>query len=58
MRKKCWPTKKYVYKMSVAEMIMLRWMCINNRKDRIRTEYICEMVDIAPIEDKLRENKL
>ncbi|CAL5439689.1 unnamed protein product [Camellia sinensis] len=55
----CWATKKqHVDKMSVAEMRMLRWMCGKTRQDKIRNECIREWVGVAPIEDKLRENRL
>ncbi|KAL7247477.1 hypothetical protein ACSBR2_002399 [Camellia fascicularis] len=54
-----WAIKKqHVDKMSVAEMRMLRWMCGKTRQDRIRNECIREWVGVAPIEDKLRENRL
>ncbi|KAL7204554.1 hypothetical protein ACSBR2_017596 [Camellia fascicularis] len=39
-------------------MRMLRWMCGKTRQDRIRNECIWEWVGVAPIEDKLRENRL
>ncbi|KAL7238250.1 hypothetical protein ACSBR2_004368 [Camellia fascicularis] len=39
-------------------MRMLRWMCGKTRQDKIRTECIWECVGVAPIEDKLRENRL
>ena len=55
----CWATKKqHIDKMHVAEMRMLRWMCGKTRKDRVRNDHIREMVGVAPIEDKLRENRL
>jgi Reverse transcriptase (RNA-dependent DNA polymerase). len=55
----CWATKKqHVQKMSVAEMRMLRWMCGKTRKDKIRNEHIRRLVEVAPIQDKLRENRL
>ena len=55
----CWPIKKQqVGKMSVAEMRMLRGMCGKTRRDRIRNETVREMVGVAPIEEKLRENRL
>ncbi|KAK9681855.1 hypothetical protein RND81_04G017800 [Saponaria officinalis] len=44
--------------MSVAEMRMLRWMCGHTRKDRLRNEIIREKVKVAPIEDKMMENRL
>ena len=37
---------------------MLRWMYSKTRKDKVRNENICRQVGIAPIEDKLRENRL
>jgi hypothetical protein len=50
--------KQQVTKMSVAEMRMLRWMCGKTRRDRIRNETVREMVGVAPIDEKLRENRL
>jgi len=44
--------------MGVAEMRMLRWLCGNTRKYRVRNEYIREKVGVTPIENKLRENRL
>ena len=37
---------------------MLRWICGKTLKDRIRNKHIWEMVGVAPIEDKMRENWL
>jgi hypothetical protein len=55
----CWPIKRQqVNKMSVAEMRMLRWMCGKTRRDRVRNETVREIVGVAPIEEKLRENRL
>ena len=54
-----WAVKKhYVSKMNVAEMRMLRWMCGKTRRDKIRNEQIRKMIEIAPIEEKMRENRL
>ena len=39
-------------------MRMLRWMCGKTRKDKVRDEDIHRQIGIAPIEDKLRENRL
>ena len=39
-------------------MCILRWICGKTLKDRIRNEHIREMVGVAPIEDKMRENRL
>ncbi|XP_070029668.1 uncharacterized protein [Nicotiana sylvestris] len=53
---KCWPVKiAHVQKMKVAEMRMLRWMCGHTRLDKIRNEVIRDKVDVAPIQDKMRE---
>ena len=55
----CWAVKQcHVQKMNVAEMRMLRWMCGHTRKDRLRNEVIREKVRVAPIEDKMMENRL
>src|SRR5450432_2740227 len=59
LKKACWPIKKeHVNKLSVAEMRMLRWMCGKTRRDKIRNETIRKWVGVAPIEGKLRENRL
>ncbi|KAI8547563.1 hypothetical protein RHMOL_Rhmol07G0206000 [Rhododendron molle] len=56
---KYWSIKKQqVSKMSVAEIRMLMWMCDKTRQDSIRNETVREMVGVAPIEEKLRENSL
>ena len=39
-------------------MRILRWICGKTLKDRIRNKHIVEMVGVAPIEDKMRENRL
>ena len=55
----CWATKKHhVQKMSVTEMRMIRWMCGKTRKDKMRNEHIRGLVGVAPIQDKIRENRL
>jgi hypothetical protein len=55
----CWAAKRHhIQKMSVAEMRMLRWMCGNTIKDKIRNEEIRKKVGVAPIENKMRENRL
>ena len=37
---------------------MLRLMCGKIRMDKIKNEDICSLVGVAPIEDKMRENRL
>jgi len=55
----CWASKKeHIKKMEVTEMRMLRWMCGNTLRDRIRNEVIRKKVGVAGIVDKLRENRL
>lgn len=55
----CWAVKHcHDHRMNVAEMRMLRWMCGHTRKDRLRNEVVREKVGVAPIEDKMRENRL
>ena len=39
-------------------MHMLRWICGKTLKYRIWNEHIREIVGVAPIEDKIRENQL
>jgi hypothetical protein len=42
-RAECWPTKRWhAQQLSVAEMRMLRWICDNTRRDRVRNDGIRE----------------
>ena len=41
--------------MNVAKMRMLRWMCGNMRRDKMRNE---DIIGAASIEEKMRENCL
>ena len=53
----CWAVKKqYINKMNVAEMRMLRWMCGKTTRNKVRNEWIRKMIEVAPIEEKMREN--
>jgi len=55
----CWAIKRYhAQKMSVAEMCILRWMCGNTRRDKVRNEDIHTKIGVASIEEKMRENRL
>ena len=42
--------------MNVSEVRMLRWMCSKIRRDKVRNERIRKMIEVAPIEEKMREN--
>ena len=53
----CWPVKKtFEYKMKVAEMSMVSWMCGNTMMDRNRK--FRERLEVAPICAKMRKNRL
>ncbi|KAH1250173.1 Craniofacial development protein 2 [Glycine max] len=55
----CWTVKsQHENKVGVAEMRMLRWMCGKTRQDKIRNEAIRERVGVAPIVEKMVENRL
>jgi len=58
-RMECWPIKKsHVQRMRVAEMRMICWMCGYTRFDRIRNEMIKGKIEVASIEDKIKEATL
>ena len=54
----CGAIKRYVQNMSVAEMLMLRWMYGNTRRDKVRNEDIRTKIGIVSIEEKMKENRL
>ena len=55
----CWTLKEqHDRSVGVAEMRMLRWMCDYTRKDRIRNDIIREKIGVAPIKEKMTENRL
>ncbi|KAH1190561.1 Protein transport protein Sec24-like [Glycine max] len=55
----CWAVKsQHETKVGVAEMRMLRWMCGKTRQDKIRNGAISERVGVAPIVEKMVENRL
>jgi hypothetical protein len=55
----CWPTKRrHVQQLSIAKMRMLRWICGNTRRDRIRNDDIRERLWVAPVEEKLVQHRL
>jgi len=37
---------------------MLRWMCGNTRREKVRNENIRTKIDVALVEEKMRENRL
>ena len=43
--------------MSVAGRRMLMWMCGKTKKDRIMNTNIRDMIGVAKVKDKLRENR-
>ncbi|PWG75187.1 hypothetical protein DF186_13920, partial [Enterococcus hirae] len=54
----CWAVKgEYEYKLSVAEMKMLRWMSGYTRLDKIRNEDIRERVGVVFIVKKMVESR-
>ncbi|KAL5133857.1 Craniofacial development protein 2 [Glycine soja] len=56
---KCWAVKsQHETKVGVAEMRMSRWMCGKTRQDKIRNGAIRERVGVAPIVEKMVENRL
>ncbi|KAH1229280.1 Craniofacial development protein 2 [Glycine max] len=55
----CWAVKsQHETKVGVAEMRMLRWMCGKTRQDKIKNGAIRERVGVAPIVEKMVENRL
>ena len=55
----CWTVKsQHENKVGVAEMRMLWWMCGKTRQDKIRNGAIRERVGVAPIVEKMVENRL
>jgi hypothetical protein len=54
-----WPTKRWhVQQLSVAEMRMLRWICGNTRRDRVRNDDIRDRLGVTPVEEKLVQHHL
>lgn len=39
-------------------MNMLRWICGNTRRDRVKSENIRDKVGVTPVEDNVREARL
>jgi len=45
-------------RMKVVEMRMIRWICGHTRLDKLRNELIRNKIEVASIEDKMREVRL
>jgi hypothetical protein len=55
----CWANKRrHVQQLSVAKMCMLRWICGNKRRDRVRNNNIRERLVVTPVEEKLVQHRL
>ena len=50
--------KVFEQRMEVIEMRVLRWMCSNTMMDGIRNQEFREMLGVASLFAKMRENKL
>ena len=37
---------------------MLRWMCGKTKREKVSNERIRKIIEVAPIEEKMRENRL
>ena len=54
-----WSVKKsHEQKMEVAKMRMLRWICGNTIMDRIKNQKFREILVVAQLSAKMRENRL
>jgi hypothetical protein len=54
-----WPTKRrHVQQLSVAEIRMLRWICVHTRRDRVRNDDIRERLGVTPVEKKIVQHRL
>ncbi|EPB69985.1 hypothetical protein ANCCEY_10930 [Ancylostoma ceylanicum] len=55
----CWPlTKALERKLTVAEMRMLRWCCGLTRLDEVPNEEVRRRMQTAPIQEKVRSQRL
>ncbi|EYB93317.1 hypothetical protein Y032_0183g913 [Ancylostoma ceylanicum] len=55
----CWPlTKALEGKLTVAEMRMLRWCCGLTRLDKVSSEEVRRRMQTAPIQEKVRSQRL
>ena len=49
----CWAIKRYHAQDMIAEMRMLRWMCGNTRRDKVRNKDIHTKIGVTSIEEKM-----
>jgi hypothetical protein len=55
----CWPTKRrHIQQLSVAEMCMLCWICGRTRLDKVGNNDIRDRLGVAPIGEKLIQQRL
>lgn len=47
-------TGLHMHKMAVADMQMLRWMCVKMRNDRIMNEKIKSCLGVVLLKDKIQ----
>lgn len=50
--------EQYIHKMTIAEVIILRWISGNILKDKIRNEKIYLNIGVTPIDEKMIESCL
>jgi hypothetical protein len=49
---------RHVQQLSIAEMRMLRWICDNTKRDRVRNDDIRERLGMSPVKEKLVQHRL
>ena len=55
----CGNTRRYhAQKISVAGMRMLRWICGNTRRNKVRNKDIRSKISVTSIKEKMRKNRL
>lgn len=47
-------TMQHIHKTSVAEMPKLKWMCVYTKLLKLKNDHICQKVQVAHIENKMR----
>jgi hypothetical protein len=54
---KCWPTKRHVQQLSVAEMHMLR-LFFGHTRDCVWNDNIRERLGVSPVEEKFMQHRV